>query len=137
MKVASIAVVASLILATIAPAHAGASEASTAGSDQLSSASGMLVEGVSTLVMASGELIVDGLTTVGNKTVLVLKHAANGSRVSVQISSETLGAVSLVAGMSVTVITEAAGSLLVAAGKAIAFVPNEVGKSLLFHTRHP
>jgi hypothetical protein len=112
------------------------SQASVRASTTISSGSGLVVEGASSLILAGGELIVEGVSTIGSKTVLVLKHVANGALVSVEVSGNMAGAASLAVGTTVQALTDAAGSMLVASGHAIAFVPNEVGKSLLFHARH-
>jgi hypothetical protein len=40
-----------------------------------------------------------------------------------------------VAGQSVGIVVEVAGSALVASGKIIAFIPNEIGQSLIHHSR--
>ena len=113
-----------------------ASQGSSTASQASFAGSGMVVEGVSSLVLVGGELVVDAVKTVGEKSVLVLRNVADGSRVSVQITGEVIGATSMAIGTTVVVVATATGSLLSAAGQAIAFIPNEVGKSLLFHARH-
>jgi hypothetical protein len=141
MKITTIATITlSSVLLTLSTAHAdsltSASQASVRASTAISTGSGVVIEGVSSLILAGGELIVEGVSTIGSKTVLALKHAANGALVSVEVTTNIAGAASLAVGTTVNVITEAAGSMLVASGRAIAFIPNEVGKSLLFHARH-
>jgi hypothetical protein len=141
MKKSTIAAVTfSCFIFTAGMVHAdsltSASQASVRASTAISSGSGIVVEGVSSLILAGGELIVEGVSTIGSKTVVVLKHIADGALVSVEVSGNIAGAASLAAGTTVNIITEAAGSMLVASGRAIAFIPNEVGKSLLFHARH-
>jgi hypothetical protein len=39
-------------------------------------------------------------------------------------------------GTSIQVVAESTGTALIAAGRILAFIPNEVGRSLLFHARH-
>jgi hypothetical protein len=141
MKITTVAAITfSSVLFTLNAAHAdsltSASQASVRASTAISTGSGVVIEGVSSLILAGGELIVEGVSTIGSKTVLVLKHVANGALVSVEVTANIAGAASLAVGTTVNVITEVAGSMLVASGRAIAFIPNEVGKSLLFHARH-
>jgi hypothetical protein len=141
MKITTIAAITvSSVIFTLSTAHAdsltNASQASVRASTAISTGSGVVVEGVSSLILAGGELIVDSVSTIGSKTVLVLKHVAHGALVSVELTANIAGTASLAVGTTVNVITEAAGSMLVASGWAIAFIPNEVGKSLLFHARH-
>jgi hypothetical protein len=141
MKIFTItAITFSSVLVAVGTAHAdnltNASQASERASTAISTGSGVVVEGVSSLILAGGELVVDGVSTIGSKTIIVLKHVADGALVSVEMSANIAGAASLVVGTTVNVVTEATGSMLMASGRAIAFIPNEVGKSLLFHARH-
>lgn len=68
-------------------------------------------------------------------TVWVLERASDGARMSVRVSTQVVGGVSVLAGTSVLVMATAAGWVLSAAGEVIAFVPNELGRALLYNER--
>ena len=68
-------------------------------------------------------------------TVWVLERAADGVRASVRFAGKAAGGLSLAVGTAVTVTAIGAGWVLSAAGAAIAFIPNEVGKALLYNER--
>jgi hypothetical protein len=87
-------------------------------------------------IFASGvALTVVTVSVVGQATVWVLERASDGARVSLTLSGQLVGGVSLVAGTVVVVAASTAGWVLSAAGQAIAFIPNEIGKSLLYNER--
>ena len=68
-------------------------------------------------------------------TVWLLERASDGARMSVTLAASAAGGLSLAAGAAVTVGVVGTGGMLSAAGKAIAFIPNEVGKALLYNER--
>ena len=68
-------------------------------------------------------------------TVWLLERASDGARMSVTLAASAAGGLSLAAGAAVTVSVVGTGWVLSAAGKAIAFIPNEVGKALLYNER--
>jgi hypothetical protein len=87
-------------------------------------------------VLAGGAaLTVVTVSAVGQGTVWVLERASDGIRVSLTLSGQAAAGVSLAAGAVVLVTASTAGSVLSAAGQAIAFVPNEIGKALLYNER--
>lgn len=67
--------------------------------------------------------------------VWVLENVADGVRCSVKFAGKAVGGVSVGIGTAVTVSAIGAGWVLSAAGTAIAFIPNEVGKALLYNER--
>lgn len=125
----------SLCLVT-APIFA-ASENSSNPSADISVATGSIVLGSAVLLSASGELIVESVEKIGNGVAYVLKNisqdASKASKVSVQLSGNVAGTASVVAGQSVEVVAESTGAAIMASGKLIAFIPNEIGKSLVYH----
>jgi hypothetical protein len=80
-------------------------------------------------------LTVVTVSAVGQGTVWVLERASDGIRVSLTLSGQAAAGVSLAAGAVVLVTASTAGSVLSAAGQAIAFIPNEIGKALLYNER--
>jgi hypothetical protein len=81
-------------------------------------------------------LVVAGLEAAGDSVNVMLKDASQAGEASIRVSGEVAAAASLAVGSVVVVTAEAAGHALSAAGKLIAFVPNELGRSLLYHARH-
>ena len=78
----------------------------------------------STLTVVAVEASVDG-------TVYLLERASDGARASIRLAGQSATAI----GTGVVVTAMSAGWLLSAAGQAIAFIPNEIGKSLLYNER--
>ncbi len=68
-------------------------------------------------------------------TVWVLERASDGARASVTLSGAVVGGVSVAAGTAVLVTAFSAGWVLSATGQAICFIPNEIGKALLYNER--
>lgn len=94
-----------------------------------------LVAGTSQFFKDAGQLSVTGVKTVGNVSVITLRGLANGAEASVQVSSKAIEGSAVGVGVVLQATVSATGVMLVSAGKALMFVPNEVGKSLLHHSR--
>ncbi len=94
-----------------------------------------LVAGTSQFFKDAGQLSVTGVKTVGNVSVITLRGLANGTEASVQVSSKAIEGSAVGVGVVLQATVSATGVMLVSAGKALMFVPNEVGKSLLHHSR--
>jgi hypothetical protein len=73
-------------------------------------------------------LVVKTVESTARGTVYVLERASDGARVSLAGSM-------LMVGASLVVTLVSAGVLLSAAGEAIAFLPNALGKALLYNER--
>jgi hypothetical protein len=78
------------------------------------------------------EFVVLSARVAGNGIELSLKGVSNGVETSAFVARE----VSVGVGTSVKVVAESTGYALTAAGRVIAFVPNEIARSLLHHSRH-
>ena len=87
------------------------------------------------LVMAGAAFTVVAVTAAAEGTLWVLERASDGARISVTLSVAGSGAISLAAGTVVEVVACSTGWVLSAAGKAIAFIPNELGRALLYNER--
>ncbi|MCX9156252.1 hypothetical protein OPU71_08975 [Niveibacterium sp. 24ML] len=129
------ALLAVLALAPIAHAAGDASQASGQSSAAASSAVGAVLGGTAEALSSGAELSVVAVEHGSEASVLVLQNIGNGLEVSVKLTGQAAGGASVAVGSTVQVLTEAAGYLLTSGGKAIAYVPNEIGKSLLQHTR--
>jgi hypothetical protein len=68
-------------------------------------------------------------------TVWVLERASDGARMSVTISAQAAGGLSVAAGTAVVVSAFSAGWVISTAGRAIAYIPNEIGTALLYNER--
>jgi hypothetical protein len=68
-------------------------------------------------------------------TVYVLERASDGARASVEVLGRGVVGASIVAGTVATVSVIGAGTVLSAAGEVIAFIPNAVGRALLYNER--
>ncbi len=87
------------------------------------------------LLSAGAALTVVAVEATSVGTVWVLERASDGARASVTVSGALVGGVSVVAGTAVVVTAFSAGWVLSAAGQAICFIPNEIGKALLYNER--
>lgn len=111
-------------------------------SSALSNASGLLAQGSATVVdgslaamAASGAIVVASVQVAGDASTVVLTGSADGVSATLRLSGEVVEGASLVAGTSVGLVALSTGYLLVAAGKVLAFIPNEIGRALLHHSR--
>ncbi len=132
-------VAAAVVIALIAPS---ASSTAHAHRDRASEASAlsMLPVAVSVavpvgLVMSGASVVVIAVSAVAEGTLWVLERASDGARFSITVGATGVGAVSLGVGTVVEFVACSTGWVLSAAGKAIAFVPNELGKALLYNER--
>ncbi|MBT9500840.1 MAG: hypothetical protein IV092_06325 [Burkholderiaceae bacterium] len=87
------------------------------------------------LLSAGAMLTVVAVEASAAGTVCVLERASDGARASIKLSAQLAGGVSMVAGTAVLVTAMSTGYLLSAAGAAVAFIPNEIGKALLYNER--
>jgi len=122
----------SLALGGAAQAHGNASEASSALSLLPVAVSVAVPVG---LLSAGAALTVVSVATVAEGTLWMLERASDGVQASITVSGQLAVGVSVVAGTAVTVSVCSAGWVLSAAGQAIAFIPNELGKALLYNER--
>lgn len=112
-----------------------ASKASANASANVSKAGGSVVGGSALLLAGGSILTVYGIQKTGDSVVLVLKKGSEVATVSVQVSAELSGKASVGIGSTIQVIAEASGYALMASGKLLAFIPNEVGQSLIHHSK--
>jgi hypothetical protein len=113
----------------------GQSELSNA-SQIVAGGSALVVGGSLSVLAGAGVAIVGSVEVVGESVVVVLEGASEASRATIRLSGEVARGAALSAGMSIGVVAVTSGTMLVAAGKVICFIPNEVGKALIYHARH-
>jgi len=87
-----------------------------------------ILSGGAMLTVVAVEASADG-------TAWVLERASDGARASLTLTASAAGGLSVAAGTAVTVSAIGAGWVLSAAGQAVAFIPNEIGKALLYNER--
>ena len=98
------------------------------------SATGAVLSAIPAGILSAGvTLVVVSVEVVGGATVWVLERASDGARISLKVAGKLAEGVVVSAGAAVTVSVIGAGTLLSAAGQVIAFIPNEMGKALLYN----
>ena len=94
------------------------------------------VVAIPVILLASGTvLVVKSVELSAKGSVYLLERASDGARVSVEVSAAGVSTASVAVGTAVTVSAIGAGVILSAAGQVIAFIPNEVGRQLLYSER--
>ncbi len=118
--------------AVLRPAHAhGPSEASA-----LSALPVALSMAAPVMLLSAGAMLtVVAVEASAEGAVWVLERASDGAQASVTLSAQAAGGLSVAAGTAVVVTAFSAGWVLSAAGQAIAYIPNEIGKALLYSER--
>lgn len=127
-----------LLSLVIAISSAGANSVTDSSRASINASIGIpmaLVDSSAQLLKDGGQLSVTAVKTVGNVSIITLRSLAGGAEASVQVSSKVIEGSAIGVGSALQATTSATGVLLVAAGKALMFVPNEMGKSLLHHSR--
>jgi len=94
---------------------------------------GVSVEATGLLLSAGTSLVIVAVESTARGTVWVLERASDGARLSVRFTGQVVGGVSTAVGTTVAVLAIGSGVVLSAAGQALAFIPNEIGKALLYN----
>ena len=118
-------------LMSSAHAHTDASEASALSMLPIA----MSVAAPSMLLGAGAVLTVISIHASATGTVWLLERASDGARATLHFSGHVAQGAALSVGGAVMVTALASGVVLSAAGNAIAFIPNEIGRALLFNER--
>lgn len=82
------------------------------------------------------EFVVRAVNATAQGVELSLQGVSGAIETSATIATEVAEAASVGVGTSVRVVAESTGHALVASGVLLAFVPNEIGRALLHHSRH-
>jgi len=88
------------------------------------------------MILAAGAtLTVVAVEATSTGTLWVLERASDGARASVRLVGQGIAGASIAAGTIVVATALSTGWILSAAGQAIAFIPNEIGRALLYNER--
>lgn len=123
---------------SVAAAFAPAAHADSVERGSTASLGASLLVGVSAAWVAheGSTFTVQAVQASGDVVALSLEGASAASRTSAEIARTAAEAASVGVGSVVRVVAESTGTALVASGKVLAFVPNEIGRAMLFHARH-
>lgn len=125
-----------LALASGVPAWAHQPEGSLSAASALSALPVAMSVMVPVAALSGGvALTVASVQVAANATEWVLVRASDGTRVVLRWSGQAAGLASVAVGTAVTVTALSAGHVLSVAGEAVAFIPNELGKALLYNER--
>jgi hypothetical protein len=116
-----------------APSYAGPTDLSEASGALSALPIAVVIAAPSVLLAGGTVLLVKSVEASGQGTVWVLERASDGAQASVEVTGRAAGAVSTAVGTTVTASAVGAGMVLSAAGEVIAFIPNELGKALMYH----
>lgn len=131
MKSWIVAAAVAVVLSGQARAQTGASEASALSMLPLA----VSVAAPVGLLSAGAAFTVVAVSVVAEGTLWVLERASDGARFSVTVAGAAAGGVSVIAGTAVVATAISTGWVLSAAGRAVCFIPNEIGKALLYNER--
>jgi len=87
------------------------------------------------VLSAGAALTVVSVEATSTGAIWVLERAADGTRASVRLVGRGVAGASVAAGTVVVATALSTGWVLSAAGEAIAFIPNELGRALLYNER--
>ena len=133
-----------VLLAAVGPAPAQAQSeasvgvsmlplASVVGSASLAGAAAGAVVAVPAALLVSGAVLTVKVVQVSARgTVYVLGRASDGATASVQLAGAAASGVGLSVGATVVTTVIASGVVLSAAGEALCFIPNAIGRALLY-----
>jgi hypothetical protein len=124
-----------LLSSAVLTAHAegDASRGMSDASAFLAESSAVVVVGSMAVLAGAGAVVVKSVEASGEVATVVLQGASNGAEASIKLTGKAAKSLSVGAGRAVTVSVLASGYLLVASEQVLAFVPNELGKAILYH----
>ena len=126
-----VTLVLSTALMTTARAHSEVSELSALSLMPVA----VSVAAPSMLIAGGAVLTVVCIQASAAGTVWVLERASDGARATLHFSGHVAQGAVLSVGGAVMVTALASGYVLSAAGEAIAFIPNELGRALIYNER--
>ena len=96
----------------------------------------VLTQGTLQFFKDAGTLSVTGITTVGNVSTVMMQSLVTGATASMEVSGKALGGSVMLATVSVLKpVVSATGVSLMLGESVIMFIPNEIGRALLHHSR--
>lgn len=129
----AVALAAALALAT--SAVRAQSDASAAASALSTLPIAVSVAAPVAILSTGAALTVVAVEATSTGVVWVLERAADGTRASVRFAGRGVADASLAVGTVVVATAVSTGWVLAAAGEVIAFVPNEIGRALLYNEK--
>jgi hypothetical protein len=87
------------------------------------------------ILSTGAALTVVSVEATANGAIWIIERASDGTRASVNLVGRGLAGASVAAGTVIIATTLSTGCVLSAAGEAIAFIPNEIGRALLYNER--
>lgn len=129
----SFALAAGLTVALSMPAARAEAGGTLSEASELSAVgAASLVAGSVTAIVGTGELVVESVEWLADGAKCVFHGSVEVGRVILILPVKAAGAASLVVGQTVQVTTHASGWLLTKGGEVLAYIPNELGRELLF-----
>jgi len=115
--------------------HAGAQSTISEASELSALPIAVSVAAPVILLSAGATLSVVAVEATSTGTLWVLERASDGAQASVRLVGEGIAGASIAVGTVVVATALSTGWVLSVAGQAIAFVPNEIGRALLYNER--
>ena len=110
--------------------------ASVVGTASVAGAAASAVVAVPAALLVSGAVLtVKAVEVSARGTVVVLERASDGAVASVELGAAAAGSVALGVGASVVTTVIASGVILSAAGEVLCFIPNAIGRALLYNEK--
>jgi hypothetical protein len=122
-----------LVLAPLSLQAQGTQSGQT--SSDVSDASGLVLLGTLSVGAGAAMVVVSAVKEAGDSTMVVLREVGGSAETVVEISSTAASNAGVYAGQVVSVAAESGGYALMAGGTLLAFIPNELGKELLYHAQ--
>ena len=110
--------------------------ASVVGAASVAGAAASTVVAIPVALAVSGAVLtVKAVEVSARGTVFVLERASDGAVASVELGAAAAGSVALGVGASVVTTVIASGVILSAAGEVLCFIPNAIGRALLYNEK--
>lgn len=92
--------------------------------------------GASAFFALGTALVVVGIgTAVGETVSVIVQNTVDGSKAVIQASAPVVKEIGISTGSAIKAIAGSTGHTLMASGKILAFIPNELGKELVYQSR--
>ena len=110
--------------------------ASVVGAASVAGAAASTVVAIPVALAVSGAVLtVKAVEVSARGTVFLLERASDGAVASVELGAAAAGSVALGVGASVVTTVIASGVILSAAGEVLCFIPNAIGRALLYNEK--
>jgi hypothetical protein len=136
MNLKNLVLTLSVSLILVCTAHAAKNDLSRASGDASTlplAVSIVAAVGGAVLLTEGSGFVVKSVQASGQGAVWMLERASDGATASVEVAGQSASATAAMIGSTLTSSALASGVILSAAGQVIAFVPNALGRALLYH----